>query len=759
MEPTKTSQGAQPTRPRPQAAQGATGANGASSQPAAGARGPLRPAPAGARGGMPGGQAAQIARAAASAPRAGGNASAGPRPGAPAGQQPAGGQSRGGARPAGGRTQAHAASGAPAGGQNGTQGGQGGRGGAGGGGNRGGGGGGRGGRRRGGQQVPNHTDLVAPLDAMPVNKSAFNGADGRQQTKSKGDRGAANQATREPKLKIIPLGGLGEVGKNMMAIEYGNDIITVDMGFMFPNPGKQPGVDYMIPDVSYLVKNKHKVRGHILTHAHEDHMGGIPFILPQLPAPLYTARFSAGMVEKKLVEYHLQTQPQIRILDPDKHEKVQIGPFTLEMVRVTHSIPDACAAVITTPIGKIINTGDWRFDPTPVDNKPADYSRLKELGDEGVLLLMSDSTSCEFLGHSKSEIEIQPTFKEVFSKQEGRIILASFSSQINRIQLVVNATAEAGRKIAFVGRSMLANVELAIKMGYLKIPAGLVVRVQDIVGLPDNRVVVMCTGSQGEENSALTRMGTGDHQNIKIKPGDTIVFSSSIIPGNDRSVTNSIDALMREGAKVVHNVFRDLDGLGILHVGGHAYQDEIKEMLELVRPKYFMPIHGEFHMLVRNAELAVKTGMPKGNAFVMDNGDVLEITPTGAQKGPRVPSGVVMIDGAGIGDVEGVVLRDRIAMGADGVFMIIATVSRKTGRLVTSPDIISRGFIYMKEHEDLINKARAEVRKAFEKRTTTGNPSREDWAKFKLRLRDDVGDLLYSKTKRSPMVLPVINEV
>lgn len=623
-------------------------------------------------------------------------------------------------------------------------------------------GGGRGrDRRRGGTQVPNHTDLVPALDAMPVNKSLFNGADGKQQIKQKASAVArvANQVTNDPKLKIIPLGGLGEVGKNMMAIEYGNDIVTIDMGFMFPNPGKQPGVDYMIPDVSYLVKNKHKIRGHILTHAHEDHMGGIPFILPQLPAPLYAARFSVGMVEKKLVEYHLQTQPQLRVMDPDKHEKVQLGAFTLEMVRVTHSIPDACAVVLTTPAGKIINTGDWRFDPSPVDGKEADITRLGELGKEGVLLLMSDSTSCEYLGHSKSEAEIGPTFMEVFSQQDGRIILASFSSQINRIQLVINATLAAGRKIAFVGRSMLANVELAIKLGYLKIPAGLVVSIKDVSTLPDNKVVVMCTGSQGEENSALTRMGTGDHQNVKIKPGDTVVFSSSIIPGNDRSVTASVDALMREGAKVVHHVFRDLDGLGPLHVGGHAYQDEIKEMLDLVKPKYFMPIHGEFHMLVRNAEIALKQGMPRENIFVMDNGDVLEIGATSAQKGARVPAGAVMIDGAGIGDVEGVVLRDRIAMGADGVFMIIATVSRKTGRLVSSPDIISRGFIYMKEHEELINRVRAEVRKSFEKRVVTGNPTREDWAKFKLRLRDDIGDVLYGKTKRSPMVLPVINEV
>jgi ribonuclease J len=605
--------------------------------------------------------------------------------------------------------------------------------------------------------APSHTDLVPALDTMPVNKSAYNGAGGHQQTK-KGAQSAerrANFTAREPKLRVIPLGGLGEVGKNMMALEFGNDIITIDMGFMFPSPTKQPGVDYMIPDVSYLVRNKHKIRGHVLTHAHEDHMGGIPFILPQLPAPIYTARFSAGMVEKKLVEYHLQTQPQLRVLDPDKHEKVQLGAFTVELIRITHAIPDACAVVITTPVGKVINTGDWRFDPNPVDNKPTDMKRLEELGREGVLLLMSDSTSCEFPGRSQSESEIGPSFDDLFARAQGRIILASFSSQLNRVQLVINSAAKTGRKLAFVGRSMLANVELAVKLGYLRIPAGLVMRIQDIVNLPDNQILIVCTGSQGEENSALTRMGTGDHQNVKIKPGDSIIMSSSIIPGNERSVVGSMDALMREGAHVYHHVFRELDKVGILHVGGHAHRDEVLEMIKLIKPQFFIPIHGEFHMMVRNAEAAEEAGVTRANIFVLDNGDVLEVSPQGAGKAARVPAGVVMIDGAGVGDVEGVVLRDRIAMAGDGVFVVIATVSRKTGKLISSPDIISRGFIYMKEHEDLINKARAEVRRIFERRTQQDG----DWTKFKLKLRDEIGDILYSKTKRNPMVLPVINEV
>ncbi len=632
------------------------------------------------------------------------------------------------------------------------------------------GGGGRGGRRRDRQQLPNHTDLMPTLDTVPVNKSVFNGMGGVQQTKARPVKGGApegavaaggerraNYTAREPKLKVVLLGGVGEIGKSMMALEFENDILIIDMGFAFPNPETQPGVDYIIPDVTYLEKNKHKVRGIVITHGHMDHIGGSGYMIPKFPVPIYGSRLSLAFVEKQISEFKIQT-PKWMVMDPDKHERVQIGVFNVELVRVTHTISDSTAVVVRTPAGTVVNTGDWRADPEPLDGKLMDFGRLAEIGQEGVALLMSDSTACDRPGHGSSERVVEPTIHDLFGRAEGRIIISSFSSSITRVQLIIDAAAKAGRKLALVGRSTLTNVEVCVKLGYLKIPAGLIVRVQDIVNLPDNKVVVLCTGSQGEQNSALVRMSTGDHQNIKIKPGDTVILSSSVIPGNEVAVVTLIDDLMREGAIVYSRATEQLRGHGPVHVGGHAFRDDVGDLVKLIKPKYYLPIHGEFHHLVYSAEVAVENGVPRENVFVMDNGDTFELTPSRGVKGSRVPSGIVLVDGAGVGDVEGVVLRDRIAMGNDGAFLIVATVSRKTGKLVTSPDIISRGFIYMKENEDLINRARAEVRKAFEKREV-GPSSREDWTKFKLRLRDEIGDLLYAKTKRNPMILPVINEV
>jgi ribonuclease J len=622
-------------------------------------------------------------------------------------------------------------------------------------------------RHRGQKQRP----ILPDPNATPVNRSVYNGIDGEQAVNAKpaptaAPTGAsiaaeitearvANTVTREDKVRVIPLGGLGEVGKNMMAIEYGNDMIIIDMGFGFPDE-TQPGIDYIIPDITYLEKNKHKLRGHVITHGHMDHIGAAGYVLPKLQAPVYGSRLSLAMVEKQIEEFHLQVQPQFRVIDPDSHEKVQLGVFQIELVRVTHSIPDACAVVVTTPVGKIIHTGDWRLDPDPIDVKPMDLARLEELGKEGVLLLMSDSTNCERVGRTPSERVIEPTLLEVFKRTKGRIIISSFASSVNRVQLMINAAQASNRKLAFAGRSMLANVEIAVKLGYLKVPPGLIMRVQDIIRRPDEEVVVLCTGSQGEANSALNRMSTGDHPFVKLKPGDTVVLSSSTIPGNEKAVVATIDNLLREGAKVFTNVTRELDGHGLLHVSGHASRDDIVDILNLIKPKYFLPIHGEFHMLVRHAELAVHNGMAPSSVFVFDNGDVLELSDKGAKKGTRVQAGPILVDGTGVGDVENVVLRDRVAMSTDGIFVVIGTVDRRTGKLIGSPDIISRGFVYMKDSEELIGKARGLVRQNFEKRNKA---SGEDWSKFKLRLRDDLSDLLYKKTKRNPMIIPVVNEI
>lgn len=614
-------------------------------------------------------------------------------------------------------------------------------------------GGGGGGKRQGGRrQMPQRT-LIPAANAIPVNKSVFNGIEGNQLTQVRPRQ--ANQVTREPKLRVIPLGGLGEVGKNMMAIEYEEDMIIVDMGFAFPDE-HQPGIDYIIPNTDYLEKNKHKIRGIIVTHGHMDHIGAAGYVLPKFAVPIYGTKLSLAMVEKQIEEFRLQTQPQFRVMDPDKHERVQLGVFNVELVRVTHSIPDAAAAVIRTPIGALIHTGDWRLDTDPIDGKKMDLDRFTEIGKEGVLMLMSDSTASERLGSTPNENQIEDTLDEIFARSGGRVIVSTFSSSLTRVQLIINSSNKAGRKLAFIGRSMLANVELAVKLGYIKVPPGLITRVQDGVKMADEKVTILCTGSQGEVNSALSRMSTGDHPHVKIKAGDAVVLSSNPIPGNEKAVVSSIDALLREGAKIYTNSDRDLDKIGILHVSGHAPRDDLAELVKITKPKYFMPLHGEFHMLVRHAELGVEAGVPAANTYVMDNGDVLEITPSGARRAERVPSGIVLIDGSGVGDVESLVLRDRLALGSDGMVVVIATVDRKTGKLLTSPDIISRGFVHMKESEELIGRVRHEIRKTFERRNTN-EPT--DWAKFKLRLRDDISDLLYQKTKRNPMILPVVNEV
>jgi ribonuclease J len=605
-------------------------------------------------------------------------------------------------------------------------------------------------QRRRAQGNPLAARLVDPA-AIPVNKSLYNGAGGAQATQVKGRQ--ANQITREPTLRIIPLGGLGEIGKNMTALEFGNDIIVLDLGSQFATE-EQPGIDHVFPDITYLEKNLSKLRGIVITHGHMDHIGASGFVLPKLHAPIFGTRFTLAMLEKQIEEFRLQTQPQFRVMNPDTHERVQLGVFNVELVRVGHSIPDATAVVVRTPVGTLIDTGDWRFEPDPVVGMPMDVDRFKEIADEGVLILMGDSTNANRPGHTPSEKPIGDTFDDLFKRANGRIIMSMFASNVNRIQLVVDAVDRANRKLAITGRSMLANMELAVKLGIVKVPPGLIARVQDS-GTQDN-IVVLCTGSQGELNSALARMATGDHPHLKIKPGDSVILSSSPIGGNIVSVGRLVDSLLREGAQVYQASTQSIDGSGNLHTSGHASHDDLADLIELLRPKFLMPIHGTFAMQTRHAQIGLEHGVDPKNIFILDNGDVLEVTSTTAKKGERVPSGIVLVDGSGVGDVENLVLRDRLALGSDGMVVVVATVDKKTGRLVTSPDIISRGFVHMKENEELIGRVRQEIRKSFERRDKQRGG---DWAKFKLSLRDDVADFLYSKTKRNPMVLPVINEV
>lgn len=576
----------------------------------------------------------------------------------------------------------------------------------------------------------------------------------RKAIKTKNEPSMKSSKDRKVKpetLRVYALGGLGEIGKNMYVFEYEEDIIIVDMGFKFPDDDML-GVDYIIPDISYLETKKDRIKGVFITHGHEDHIGGIPYMITKLGAPIYAPKLTIGLIEAKLDEFNLLSGVGLHIIDPEK-DKIKVGKFEIEWVRVTHSIPDAVAVVVGTPIGKTVFTGDFKFDHSPVDDKNIDVGKLARLGDEGVLLLMSDSTGAESPGYSASEKSITKNIDRIIREAPGRIIIASFSSQINRIQMVINSARENGRKLAFSGRSLLKNVEIAVRLGYLKVPADLVIKVDEINKYPDNKICIMSTGSQGEAMSALSRMASGDHKSVKIKKGDTVLFSSSPIPGNESSITAVIDDLFRIGADVIY----EEKGESKHHVSGHPGKEELKMMLNLTRPKYFMPIHGERHHLVHHKEIALDLGMPEENIFVMDNGEVLEIDKKGASLDGRIPSGIILVDGLGIGDVGEIVLRDRKAMSTEGIFVVICTVDKRTGKLLTSPDIISRGFIYMRENEKLVNSARNEVKRIVEGSATANKP--QNWANLKVKIRDRIQDFLYQNTQRRPMVIPVIIEV
>ena len=593
---------------------------------------------------------------------------------------------------------------------------------------------------------------------VPVNKSIYNGYDGRQFS-------IADQKkmprTNGPKLRIMPIGGLGEmgIGKNMMAIEYDNEIIIIDCGFLFPG-ADYPGINYITPDISYLEENKHKIKAQVFTHGHLDHIGAYRHVAHRLPAPVYGSKFTLGMVKRTMDEATSGYEPDYNELDPEAHEQVQVSDnFSIELVRVNHSIPDATAVVVRTPLGVLVDTGDWRFEDNPVDGKKFDLERLTEIATkEGILMLMNESTNCESDGtHTHGEFDIQQSMGQVMDKYpNSRLILSCFSSQIHRMQVILDEAKKHNRKVAFAGYSMIQNLEVALRAGVIKVPKDVVVKMEDVVKLPDGKVTIVCTGSQGEFNAVLNRMASGSHKFIKVKNSDVIVFSSNPIPGNEKYVVRTVDGLMREGSDVIQNGKTHLTGIGPLHLSGHGYYDDHVKLINALNPTYYLPIHGEFHMLVHNAELAEKeAAIPRANIFVCDSGDVVEITSEGARKAGRIPVGGMMYDDSGA-LVSEVVLKDRIHMASEGMFIVVLTVARGSGRLMTSPDIISRGFIYLRDSEELMGMIRQYLK---QKVARSFSGKKIDLDQIKKELKDEITHILYDQTRRTPIVIPVINEI
>lgn len=553
-------------------------------------------------------------------------------------------------------------------------------------------------------------------------------------------------------LRVIPMGGLEEIGANMMVYEYGDDILIVDMGFSFPDE-TTPGIDYIIPDTKWLEERKKNIRGILITHGHMDHTGGIPYILPKLgDPPIYTLPLSAGLIKKRLEEFSMVGRARINVITKD--DILTLGVFKIRPFIVNHNIPDSVGFCITTPVGQVVHTGDWKLDHTPVNEKPTEFHKIARFGSEGVILLCSDSTNAAKPGYCQSEKELGVTIDRIFSESKGRVVFASFASLISRMQQVIDISAKYNRKVLVTGRSMVSNLEVAIAIGAVKIPPKLIIKSEQARKFPDNQITILTTGAQGEEAAGLARMARGEHKTIRIKAGDTVVISASPIPGNERSIVAVLDNLTREGANVIYNKILDI------HTSGHAQQEELKLMMSLVKPKYFVPIHGEHHMLVQHGKIAMSVGFTEDRVQVLENGDALEIASSGEAKRIEnaVPTGYVFIDGLGVGDVGEVVIRDRQVMATDGMFVIITTLDRRTGKLISSPDIISRGFIYMKNNEDIIREVKHEVRKMVDTHSTKKNLE-PNWAYLRQIIRDEVGEYLFQKTNRRPMILPVVIEV
>jgi len=549
------------------------------------------------------------------------------------------------------------------------------------------------------------------------------------------------------KIRLVPLGGLGEVGKNMMVVEYGNDIIIIDAGVMFPDD-EMFGVDLVIPDANYLADKKSRIRGILITHGHEDHVGGLPYILPMLDfPPVYATRLTQGLINVKLKEHRLLDKATVNMITPG--DQLKLGDSLIEFFRVNHSIPDAVGIVMHTPLGIIVHTGDYKFDYTPVDGKPADFGTLGRIGNEGVLLMMGDSTRIETPGYTPSERVINDSFDKIFANAPGRIMLATFASLISRVQQVIDVAARYDRFVALVGRSMINNVQMAIELGYLNVPKGMLIRVEDINKFKPEQIAIICTGSQGEPTSALTRIANQDHRQIHIQPGDTVILSATPVPGNEKMVHRTINSLFRQGADVLYQ------GISNVHVSGHGAQEELKLMLSLIRPKFFMPVHGEYRQLVLHAKLGYSLGIPDENIVVAEDGDLVEITKDAIKIVDHISSGNVFVDGLSVGDVGQIVLRDRKVLSQDGILMVVLTVDKETGQPVAGPDIVSRGFVYMRDAEELLDSARERVLASF----AGLNGHASDWSFVKDKIKHTLSEFLYEKTHRRPMIIPVVMEV
>ena len=549
------------------------------------------------------------------------------------------------------------------------------------------------------------------------------------------------------KVRIIPLGGINEIGKNITAIEYKNDIVVIDCGLKFPDEDMF-GIDLVIPDISYLLKNKDKIRGIFLTHGHEDHIGALPYVLRELNVPVYGTKLTLGIVETKLKEHGLLSSTELIRVKP--RDVIKLNSVSVEFIKTNHSIADSVAIAIHTPLGVVLHTGDFKIDYTPIDGEPMDFARFAEIGKKGVLAMMADSTNVEKPGYTMSEKVVGESFARLFSKAKGRIIIATFASNVHRIQQIIDAARVYDRKVAVSGRSMENIVAVAAELGYLEFEKDILVSVDQINKYPNDKVVIITTGSQGEPMSALARMASSEHRKVNIVEGDTVIISATPIPGNEKLVSKVINQLFQKGAEVIYK------SLAEIHVSGHACQEELKLMQCLVKPKFFIPVHGEYRHLKQHGELAISLGMPETNVLIPENGGVIEVTRNNIKRNGTVNSGQVFVDGLGVGDVGNIVLRDRKHLSQDGILTVVVTLSKENNSIIAGPDIISRGFVYVRESESLMDGAKDIVRdvlKECEEKNIT------DWASLKSKVRDELRSYLYEKTKRKPMILPIIMEI